>query len=190
MPVHGLEGMGADDLDDLKGDLKKIEGQTQLVPALGSRAGDSASRSGDVSWKSQRLGISPSEALVDLRAASAVSVLAAAGIPPSMYADGGDASSAREGYRLFAFSTLAPVADLVALAFSEYLEVDVQLGIDRTFAADVQSRSRAFKSLRDAGVSLQDAAAATGIRVTGTSTEAPPTTPAAESLDAVGVDGP
>ena len=78
LPGAGVEGLDDAAFAELKSDLAKLAGGTRIVPTLNPRPGDPSARPGDADWQARRLGIHPPEALVDLRSAAALDVLASA----------------------------------------------------------------------------------------------------------------
>ena len=141
------EGMGDDELGELKSDVSSLSGRTALVPGMQRAWGDSGVGAGTANWKVQRLGIDPPEALVGLRSDAALAVLSACGCPPELFQGKADGTARRESWRTFLHGTLQGAADVVATELSEKLEVPVSLNFDRLFASDIQGRARAFASL-------------------------------------------
>jgi len=81
-------------------------------------------------------------------------ILGAAGIPPGLLQQAGNSSGQREVYRLFALSTIAPLAAAITPELTRKLRVD-RLSIDGLMSADVAGRARAVSSLVQSGVPLQ-----------------------------------
>ena len=69
---------------------------------------------------SGRIGPEPPEVVAELRAGVTADVLAAFGVPPTLYAP--NAASAREAWRQFLFATIQPVSLLVAEELASKLE--------------------------------------------------------------------
>lgn len=87
-------------------------------------------------------------------------VLAAAGIPPSLYDAGGNAGALRETYRLFVNQTLEPLARIIT---PELAKIGVsRLGTEDTFSSDTAGRARSVSSLVQGGVPLATAMALVG----------------------------
>ena len=161
-PTAGLEPEAS---AALTADLRALTGRTAMVPGMQS-FGDGQPGSHPGNWQPRRIGFSPDQAVVNLRAQSATAVLGAAGVPPAIVDQEADGGARREAWRQFLHGTIQPAADLVAEELSRLAGMTVTLRFDRLFASDVQGRARAFKSLRDGGLSLADAARATGIELT------------------------
>ena len=91
-------------------------------------------------------------------------VYSACGVSPSLLS-GRNQANAREAYRQFVHGTVAPLGRLVAHELSVKLETEVSLQWEELRAADVASRARAFQSMVGAGMSLERAAALSGLMV-------------------------
>lgn len=87
-------------------------------------------------------------------------ILAAAGIPPSLYDAGGNAGALRETFRLFCLGTLDPLSRMIT---PELSKIGVtRLGMQDMMTADVAGRARAISSLVQSGVPLKTALALCG----------------------------
>lgn len=87
-------------------------------------------------------------------------LLAAAGVPPGLFAASGNAGAAREAYRLFTLTTIAPVARGL---LPELRKVGVTaLGTGSMLSADVAGRARAVGTLVGAGMELERALSLVG----------------------------
>ena len=97
----------------------------------------------------RRIGASPPDALVELRAQAAQSILSALGIPGRRV----DGTTSREAYRQMHALALQPLADIVAEQVGEQLDSPgLSMKLTRLRAADMQGASRGWKSLRDGGM--------------------------------------
>lgn len=82
-------------------------------------------------------------------------LLAAAGVPPAMFAGSGNAGSARESYRFFTVGTILPIARQL---LPELRKIGVTaLSSKSMLSADVAGRARAVGTLVGAGMDLQKA---------------------------------
>ena len=70
--------------------------------------------------------------------------MAAAGIPAVMASERADAGALREGFRIFAHTTLQPVVKIVAAELSRVLEIEIVIDLAPLNAADVQGRAQSF----------------------------------------------
>ena len=167
IPSASAEGMDAESFTALKTDLAKLAGGTRIVPSLGPRAGDPQGRSGDADWKAQRIGLNPPQSVVELRTSAGLGVMAAAGIPAVMASERADAGALREGFRIFAHTTLQPVVKIVAAELSRVLEIEIVIDLAPLNAADVQGRARAFRALVGNGTGKPGIEVAEARRLTG-----------------------
>lgn len=111
---------------------------------------------------SDRIGPNPPSVVAELRTGVGADVLGAFGIPPSLYA--ANSASAREAWRQFLYATIAPVARLVAEELADKLNTaGLRFGFSDLQASDVTGRARAFRSLVDAGLGLEEARRVAGI---------------------------
>lgn len=157
-----LDSINAERLTELKTDLRNLKGRTSLVQSMATAWGEGRSAAPS-DWKPQRLGADPPETLQGLRRDSGNTVLAACGVPESLYSEGGDTSGRREAFRQFLHSTIAPVGQIVAEEVSMKLQPGAEFSFERLFASDIQGRARAFQSLVGGGMEIAQAAAVTGI---------------------------
>ena len=128
---------------------------------VGGGTGPSRSEAGArarAEFTAVRYGAQFTPAVVDMRRESRLDLLAACGIPVSL-ASTSQPGSAKEGLREFLHASLQPLAELIALELAAKLDLfDLSFGFDRLFAADIQARSRAAKSLIESGFEASDVA--------------------------------
>ena len=147
----------------LKGDIKKLNGQTALVESMASgwQTGDrQTAPRGD--WEAKRLGANPPVGLVDLVSQATREVLAACGISPALF-DPKAAAAAREAWRQTLFGVIAPLGRIVADELTRKLETEVTLTWDELRASDLAGRARAFQSMVGGGMDPAKAAALAGL---------------------------
>ena len=165
-PGDQIEG---DDLAELKNDLRNLKGRTALVPSMrgdfsGPISGNGASFSGD--WRSSRIGYTPLPAIEAVRQDLFDAVVACCGVPVGLLAGGrggNNGGALREALRAFLHTTLSPLGRIVAQEVTEKMGEAVSFSFDSLFAADVQGRARAFKSLIDGGMAIEAASALVGL---------------------------
>lgn len=156
-----VDDKGNSPLDKLEASLAILKGRSALVPSMSRNWTDVQGASvGD--WKSQRIGADPPESVVKLRMDGHNQLLAAAGVPPGVF-EASEATGLRESLRQFLHVTIGPLARVLETEASDKLGVKVALDFTALHASDVQGRARAFKSMVDGGMTLADAAAASGI---------------------------
>ena len=73
---------------------------------------------------------------------------------------GQDASAARELFRQFLHSTIAPVAEIITPELADKLDTpDLAFNFDSLFASDLTGRARAYGTLVNAGMDPAQAGA-------------------------------
>ena len=152
---------GNNPLDELETSIANLKGRSALVPSMSGGWKDT--QGGNVGdWRSQRIGADPPDSVVELRRDGHAQMLAAAGVPPGLFG-AQEATGLREALRQFLHTTVSPLARVLETEASEKLGVPVEFDFTALNASDVQGRARAAKALVDAGFSLAEAAAASGI---------------------------
>ena len=166
LSVPGAPQTGEDDdtrqLDNLRSDLAMAKGRTLVV----ERAQDLAEGPGTVriGYEQQRFGFEPTEGLNAMRTATGRDVLAACGVPPTLFVANSDGTAQREAFRRFMHSSLRPVARIMEAELRLKLDApELVLDLSELHAADVAGRARSFGQLVKAGVDPQDAASNTGV---------------------------
>ena len=141
----------------LQAQLRALGGKLALVQTTnkGYGEGQGGVPSGD--FTSKWIGGNLPESTVTLRRQAEESILAAAGVP--IAALGGDSDSAvKEGLRIFVFTVISPVAARLAEAVGAKLGIpDLTFGLEGLRATDIQARSRAFGTMVQAGMTVQEA---------------------------------
>ena len=157
---------GSDDDSDpwaeLRSSLKRARGGLALLESTSTGGGDGPSAAPKRDWDPRRLGPSPTEAMVKLADAAFSRMLAACGVPPSMFTAGADGTAQRESLRRWHQNTVVPITRLLEYELRARFEVDVSLRHD-TYAMDMISRASVVAKLTKAGVSLSVAMAAVGL---------------------------
>lgn len=150
-------------ITQLKADLAGLKGRTSLVETTAAGWGEGRVGAPQSDWQSKRIGSNPPATVVQLRENAAIYLLAACGYPPALLAPG-DGAGQREAWRRFLFGFVAPVGKIVAAELALKLNVSgVKFTWDELGAADIASRSRGFQSLVHSGMSMEKAAALTGL---------------------------
>ena len=141
------------DVDQFKVDIKGGRGRLHIV--------DTTAAAPRQDWKSNRLGADPPDSLGKLRSDVKADIFGVYGIPSSIHGTGG---SARESYRQFLGSTIAPLAKIIIEELAVKLATPtLAFTFEDLRAADIASRARAFKQLVDAGMDKAKAASITGL---------------------------
>ena len=150
-------------LDAFRNDLSTAKGKTLIIenpnrwesagPAGPAKAVDSFDFGFD------------RELIQKTRSSVGMDLMSACGIPPALFSESGDGTAQRESFRRFLHTAVQPLANLLEAETALKLDDSVRFDLSAIWAADVAGRSRAFKQLREAGLSKKKAAANTGIRV-------------------------
>ena len=153
---------GVSPLDELERSLANLKGRSALVPSMSAQWRDSASGGNVGDWTSRRIGADVPSSVVELRRDGHNQLLAAAGVPPGLF-EASDATGLRESLRQFLHVTISPLARILQDEAMEKLAAMVELDFTALHASDVQGRGRAFKSMTDGGMSVEDAQKAAGL---------------------------
>lgn len=147
--------------DELKADLGTLEGKIALIETTRGGWGEGTPGAPRQDYMLSRLGPRFPEPNIELYTRAQESVLAACGYPVQLVQKS-DGTAQREAWRRYLHGTVAPLARIVEVAAAR-IGLPVTISFDALFASDIQGRARAFQSLVGAGMSLQQAAAASGI---------------------------
>ena len=149
--------------DALKADIAGLKGKVALAPTTRGGWGGGQETRPAHDWQAMRIGANPPEVLDTLRSSAARHVLAACGVPPEVL-EPGQGTAAREAYRRFLHSSVAPVAALVVAELRDKLDAPgLELSFDKLFASDLSGRARAFQSMVGGGMDVSKAAALAGL---------------------------
>ena len=164
VPVDGGDGdKDTDPLAELKADLRASRGGVSLVETTSAGWGEGRAAGPQRDWRQARYGADPPDALVSLRGDSFDAVCMACGLPPGLSAKS-DGTLARESWRQMIMGAVEPVARMWAAELAFKLNApDLAFDFGALWAHDLIGRTQALKRMTDAGMSLADAAAASGI---------------------------
>ena len=153
-------------LDAFRGDLAKAKGKTLVSEFSGSW--ETEAPGGGGRSKVEHIDFGMKRELVDaLRTSTGRDVLAAAGVPPTLFVANSDGTAQRDAFRRFMHSSLVPMARVIETEARVKLDApDLTLDLSSIHAADTAGRSRAFKQLVEAGVHPEDAAMNSGVVLT------------------------
>ena len=148
VPQDGGDGAeeGADPLSGLKSDIKDARGSALLLETTAGGWAEGPASAPRTDWKQSRLGPAPPESMIRLADAAFSRVLAAAGVPPSLFVDDADGTAQREGLRRYHMGVVRPMARLLETELSEKLGAAVRLTFDR-YPLDMVSRAQTFAKL-------------------------------------------
>ena len=136
------------------------DGKTQLLEALGGNLRDDTSNLRD-EYNQKDFGPHVPASSLALRDSTGLWLLAAQGVPPSLYNGAGGAL--REAYRHFFTATVKAWAAMMVAELNAKLETTLTLRFPEIAQADIAARSRSFNSLRQGGATFDSAAATTGL---------------------------
>ena len=159
------EDEDTEQLAAFRSDVAKAKGKTLVAesPALWDDAA-----SGMRGLQTQAFGITKFGMGTDhahaLRTPLGQDILAASGVPPTLFVANSDGTAQREAFRRFLHSSLRPVAKLIEDEARLKLDApNLTLDLSEIHAADVAGRARSFAAFVKAGVDPEDAAANTGV---------------------------
>ena len=152
----------SDPLTALRQDIADAKGRALVVETTqaGWDQGRVAAPQGD--WKQQRLGPQPPEAMVRLAESAFNRVLAAAGVPPSLFVANADGTAQREALRRWHQNVVLPMARGLESELSDKFGVPVGLEFD-SYPLDMVSRAQVVSKLVQAGVDPGLAMGAVGL---------------------------
>lgn len=148
-------------VDQLKLDLAQLDGKIALVEtaAGGWDAGRAAARR---EYETRRLGPDIPESNIELYKEINRMILTACGLPTEIIDGRTEGTSNREAWRRFLHSTLQPLAKLVQAQAAE-VDLIVEFSFESLMASDIAGRARAFGSLVQGGMDIEEAAQLTGL---------------------------
>ena len=171
IPPQENEPSSDDDDQDpfsaFRNDLSSAKGNTLIVERESTSLRDPGSMS-NADSKMDQITYGLDRSLLDiLRTSTGRDILAACGVPPTLFVANSDGTAQREAFRRFLHSSLRPLARIVEGELREKLDSpNLTLDLSDLHAADVAGRARAFSQLAKAGIDPDDAALNTGVVVT------------------------
>ena len=154
-------------LDAFRADVAKAKGGTLVMEHTGQWDSDSPAGAGRQSRLEHVTYGMGREHVDPLRTATGRDVLAACGVPPTLFVANSDGTAQREAFRRFLHSSLRPVARIMEAELRLKLDApELALDLSELHAADVAGRARSFGAFVKAGVHPADAARETGVTLT------------------------
>ena len=144
----------------LREDIEALAGRIAIIETTAGGWGEGVGQPRQ-EFRLARMGPEFPDPNVRLYIAAQESVLAACGYPVQLV-QSADGTAQREAWRRYLHGTVAPMGRIVTAA-ARKAGLAIDIGWDQLFASDVQGRARAFQSLVQGGMSLEAAAAASGI---------------------------
>ena len=149
------DGVGKVAASAITADLSQGLGKINFVETTRGGFGQGQGAAPEKDWEQKRFGALVPEANINLRDKTALWVLAAMGIPPSLFTSEG--SALRESYRHFFTNTVEPLGRLIAEELSDKLEQDISFMFPEVFKSDISARSRAYSTLVQSGMDAAEA---------------------------------
>ena len=115
-------------------------------------------------FKQVHFGPMPTAAMVELAQVAKLEIYGACGVSPGLFSAAA-ASSIREALRVFLVTTLAPLGKLVLQELRDKLDASLTLDFEETRSVDAQGRARAFASMVQGGMPMEQAVAASGLLI-------------------------
>ena len=134
MPQDPGDDSDYDPLKIMKKNLRALKGGLGLVESVNSGFGDKT-QAPKSDWESKRFGASFPLGNIAMRSDGIQTLVQACGIPAGLISGSSDATSVRESWRIFLFSTIAPLMISVVSELRSKLGVpDLKITHDRLFA--------------------------------------------------------
>ena len=155
---------GADEtISELKADIKTAAGAVLMVESMTNDFDQGGRSAGE--WKTQHFGPSLGAGTVETARMARSEALGALGLNESLFS-AADSAALRESWRLALFSVIAPMGEIVQSELRAKLDPSVTLSWTELRASDLAGRARAFQSLVNGGMALDEATQVAGIMVT------------------------
>jgi len=146
----------------LKADIARMKGEIALVETTSGGWDAGRGNAPRRDYLPQRLGADIPETSVQIYQYAVQLALVACGVPPELADSRTDGTGQRESWRRFLFGTLVPLSKLVT-AFAARRGLEVTLDFEDLMASDIAGRARAFGSLVQGGMDIEEAAILTGL---------------------------
>ena len=152
---------GTDTHAEEKATIKAARGRMALIETTkgGGENGPAAAPARD--WDPRRLGPNMPAAFVQVADMAFQRMLAACGVPPSMFTQSAGTDQ-REGLRRWHMNVVLPIARILEHELRLRLEVDVRLKFD-PYALDLAGRAASFQKFVSQGMPIERALALTGL---------------------------
>ena len=151
-----------DPLSNLRSDLVGKSGKLHLVETMAAGFGEGPSSAPRSDWTQKRYGVDVPEAVAELRRHAQSAVMRACQVPEALFNDA-DGTSQREAWRRFAMGPLAGLAAVIEAEVSEKLMTPVRFDFSGLWAHDLQGRATAFQKMVAGGMTIEEAASASGV---------------------------
>lgn len=158
IPVDGNDAT----VTELKSDISALRGRVAIVETTAAGWGDGRHAAPRQDYVPQRIGPNPPPSMPQIHAAIQTAVLAMCGVPVELVVSA-EGTGQREAWRRFLHGTIQPIGTLVAAEMSRLAGRPLEFDHERLFASDISGRARAFQSLVGGGLTVEQAAAQSGL---------------------------
>ena len=141
--------------EPLAADIARLAGRAMMVETAAAGFGEGRAAAPRDDWAPRRLGPAPNQTAAAVRQDVERSILSCCGIPTELVAPAGGAD-AREAWRRFLYSTIAPIGRLISTELSR-VGLASELRFSALGASDLAGRARAYGTLRKAEMSDEEA---------------------------------
>lgn len=141
--------------------ITAARGKAALLETTAHAHSDGRNAAPAKDWDPNRLGPNPPDAMEKIRQGAFASMLAACGVPPSLFLDA-DGTAQREAVRRWHQNLVRPMARMLEHELTRKLGEEVRLKFD-TYALDMVSRAQVVDKLVKAGVDIGVAMSAVGL---------------------------
>ena len=148
-------------LSKLQADLAAAKGSTVLTESTSGGWGD-AQAEPKRDYQPVRFGADPPQVLSALRTETGKAIVAACGLSIALF-DSSDGTAKREAFRQATMHAFEPVAAIVASELSEKLQTEISFDFSSLMGHDIIGRGTAFKNFIAGGMSIERAAALSGL---------------------------
>lgn len=154
------DGQGRN-IEKLKDDLAQLKGNIAVIETARAAWGEGQAAAPRRDFELSRMGPDFPDANVEMYTRASELVLAACGYPVQLVQKS-DGTAQREAWRRYLHGTISPIGKLFEYE-SKRIGLPVSISFDSLFASDIQGRARAFQSLVKGGMTIERAAAASGL---------------------------
>ncbi len=162
LPLPATDG-DDDSVAEIKAFVPTAQGKMGIVESAAEDFG-AGGPSVQSDFKQVHFQPSPTAAMVELAQVAKLEIYGACGVSPGLFSAAA-ASSIREALRVFLMTTLLPVSKLVLQELREKLDDTLTLGFEEVRSVDAQGRARAFASMVQGGMPMEQAVAASGLLI-------------------------
>ena len=158
IPTDGQDSSVA----QLRADLQQLDGKIALVETAAGGWDAGRANAPRREYEPRRLGPDVPQSNIEMYKEVNRMVLTACGLPTEIIDGRTEGTSNREAWRRFLHSTLQPLAKLVQAQAAE-IDLIVEFSFESLMASDIAGRARAFGSLVQGGMDVEEAAQLTGL---------------------------